>query len=74
MDNVSGILVKPKSEEELANAICFLLKNERMRKRMGKIGAKLMKKFSWKKTIDELERLYNSIAFSLKHKQGIEEN
>jgi glycosyltransferase involved in cell wall biosynthesis len=74
MDNVSGILVKPRSEEELANAICFLLKNEKIRKRMGKIGAKLMKKFSWKKTIDELERLYNSIAFSLKHKQGIKES
>jgi hypothetical protein len=28
---------------------------------MGKIGAKLMKKFSWKKTIDELERLYNYV-------------
>jgi glycosyltransferase involved in cell wall biosynthesis len=61
INNVSGILVKPRSENELADAICFLLENAEVRERMGKMGAKLMKRFSWERTIDELERLYDSV-------------
>jgi glycosyltransferase involved in cell wall biosynthesis len=56
----SGILVKPRSGKELAEAICFLFNNPKYRKKMGKIGLKLMREFSWEKTINALENLYLS--------------
>ena len=47
IQNVTGILVKKYSSNEIVDAICFLKENEKIRKKMGEEGRKLaVKKFN----------------------------
>ena len=60
----AGIAVTPEDPVELANAIIKLLKNEKLRKQMGKNGRKVMvNNYSWyhtaKKTIEVFEKILN---------------
>lgn len=56
----AGILIDPKSEEELASAIKRILLSERLSKKMSLRGLKQAKKFSWeeaaRKTLKVLEK------------------
>ena len=56
--NNAGILVEPKNPEELSRAIIKLLKNEELRKEMGKNGRKyVVENHSWKKIAERIEEI-----------------
>lgn len=58
----SGILIKPKNEIQLANAIISLLKNKEKREYLGNNAKKIIiAKFSWDRKIKEFERLLKKI-------------
>lgn len=61
-DGKEGILVKPGDEEQLAQAMLELLKNEDKRARMGKAGRrKALTQYDWKIVGEEIEDLYGSL-------------
>jgi glycosyltransferase involved in cell wall biosynthesis len=57
-----GILIKPKSSEQIKNAIEFLLKNPAKALRMGKKNRKIAKKFTWDNFLESLLKIYSLIA------------
>jgi glycosyltransferase involved in cell wall biosynthesis len=54
----NGILVKPGNEEELANAILYLLSHEDQAKIMGINGYNMVKKYSWDLIAKKIEEVY----------------
>lgn len=58
----TGLVVEPKNPNELANAILYLLKNEKLRKRFGRNARKrVLKFFTQQKMIAETISLYSSL-------------
>ncbi len=54
-----GLLVPPESPQLLASAIVTLLKNEKLRKKMGEMGRrKAQEKYSWPKIAKKIEEVY----------------
>ncbi len=65
-DGETGFLVKPKSPEELASKIEYLLDNEKLAASMGEKGrARIRKEFSMEKMINSFVGLYRTINDSL---------
>lgn len=61
-DGIDGILVPPKDTEKLSEAIEYMLNNETIKKKMGKNARKkIEQKYSWKKIVEKLEKVYKSI-------------
>ncbi|MBI3601179.1 MAG: glycosyltransferase family 4 protein [Nitrospinae bacterium] len=60
-DGENGILVKPASPDELAEAIIDLIKSEDKRKRMGDKGRLIAESYSDKAMVEKIERLYEEI-------------
>jgi glycosyltransferase involved in cell wall biosynthesis len=58
----AGIVVKPKDEKALANAIMQVLKNERVTQEMSRKSLKQVKKFEWKKIAGMTEKIYRSVV------------
>lgn len=59
IDGKTGYLVPPKDVKALAKAIIEILSNREQAKKFGKTGAEIAKeKFSLKKMMDELEKVY----------------
>ncbi len=58
--NFNGFLVEPKNEAKLSKAIEFILENEKKEKKMGENGFNYLKKFSSKKSINKLIKLFES--------------
>ncbi len=56
-----GVLVEPRNSERLAEAIVDLLKNPSKRKRLGKIGEKFSRKFTWENSIESYEKIYEKM-------------
>jgi len=54
----TGLLVKPRSPDEIYEAICRLLNNEKDLQGMGKNAQKNVSKLNWETTINSLEALY----------------
>lgn len=54
----SGILIGPRSPEEISAAICKLLNDEKSLVKMGKAARAKVSKFNWEKSLDMLETLY----------------
>ena len=55
----NGILVPPRNSTALADAILMMLKNEELRKQLGKCARRLMvENYSWKKIGEKIERVY----------------
>ncbi|MCW4033195.1 MAG: glycosyltransferase family 4 protein, partial [Candidatus Bathyarchaeota archaeon] len=54
----TGLLVKPRSPDEIYEAVCRLLKDEKDLQGMGKNAQKKVSKLNWEKTINLLEELY----------------
>ncbi len=61
-NNYNGLFVKPGNENELAEAIIYLLDNVDIRNKLGKNAAKLVKDYSWDSICEKTEKLYNSIS------------
>jgi glycosyltransferase involved in cell wall biosynthesis len=57
-----GILIKPKSSEQIKGAIEFLLRNPTKSIKIGEKNRRLAKKFTWDKFLDEIIKIYNSIT------------
>jgi len=57
-----GILIKPKSSEQIKNAIEFLLDNPAKAIKIGEKNRRLAKRFTWDKFLKRLIKVYNSIA------------
>lgn len=57
-----GILVNPESPEEIAQAICFFLRNEQRREQMGKNGAMAVRNcLNWQAESTKLQSVYLDI-------------
>lgn len=54
----SGLLVKPRSPEEISKAVCKLLDNKEIAGKMGKNARTIVLRFNWKKALNQLEALY----------------
>jgi len=62
VNNETGILVKPRDVDELADAIIRLAQNPELRNNMGKQGYEYVKKnYSWKCSLDKMENLYERL-------------
>jgi len=58
----TGILVPPRNVNKLAEAIIYLLQNEKIRKRLGNNGRKHVENnFIWDKTVKEVIRIYKKV-------------
>lgn len=61
-NEIASIHVPPKDSEALANAIIKLLDDEKLAKKMGENGAKLVEeKYSWEKIAEMTEKIYSEI-------------
>jgi glycosyltransferase involved in cell wall biosynthesis len=55
----TGLLIKPNDVNALTDALLFLLKNEPIRKEMGKRGRKRAQEmFSWEQVVESLQQRY----------------
>jgi len=57
----AALYFDPHSEQEIADSISKVLYNEELRQRLIKNGRERLKKFSWKKTVDETIDVYRSV-------------
>ena len=57
-DKKGGILVKNRDFKELAKKLEILIKNEKLRKKMGEIAQKEAKRYSWKKIAQKVLDFY----------------
>jgi glycosyltransferase involved in cell wall biosynthesis len=57
-----GILIKPKSSEEIVKAIKYFIENKEDALKCGKENRKLAKNFSWNKFFTTLIKIYDSIT------------
>jgi len=58
---VEGLLVPPKDEESLAQALISLLKDEKLRQEMGARGILKAEEYDWKNVARRVESLYEKI-------------
>ena len=65
IDGVTGILVPPASPEKLAEAICMVLSDEEIQKRLISNAEERVRLFTLDRTIKELESLYLKISQKL---------
>ena len=59
VNNKTGILVKPNDKEELTEAILKLIKDEKLKVKMGKEANRLCDKFSQEKFVKKIVKVYN---------------
>lgn len=58
----AGLLVDPKSVDELGKAISSLLSDSEKRKKLSELGQKQAKKYSWERTARETMAVYESLV------------
>ena len=61
-NNRNGILVKPKSSEEISKAVIKLLKNNGTRKKMGSRNRIEAKKYGWKNVAKKFEAVFEEVS------------
>lgn len=61
-DGYNGIVTKRRDENNLADAIIYLLENEKVRKEMGNNGKEKIRDYSWEKIAEETEKVYNEVT------------
>lgn len=57
----NGILVEPRNDVAMANAIARLLDDENLAKKMGERGNKLVKEYTWEKIAERTYKVYNEV-------------
>ena len=61
-EGVDGLLVDPKSPEDLAEKIITMLSDREKREEMGMAGySKTLARYTWDKVIDRVETLYRDL-------------
>lgn len=60
-DGINGILVKPKNDKALAEAIIRLLEDIDLRNKLGENGKKMVEWYSWDKAADSYSEIYEKI-------------
>jgi phosphatidylinositol alpha-mannosyltransferase len=60
-DGVEGLLVKPKDEEALADALSKLLLNKLLRERMGAMGRSRAEDYSWESIAQRVMDYYQRL-------------
>lgn len=58
-DNSTGILIKPKNENEISNAILKLLRNPKLIRKLSKNSYNLGKNYDWKNIAEKYEMIFN---------------
>ena len=61
-DGYNGLFTKRNDENNLADAIIYLLENEEVRENMGKNARKKVENYSWEKIAEETERVYEMVT------------
>jgi glycosyltransferase involved in cell wall biosynthesis len=61
VDGKTGIVVPRKDPKAISKAVLKLLKDKKLRVKMGKNGRDHAKKFTWQRSADELENIINNI-------------
>jgi len=56
-----GITVKRRDSEKLAKAIICLLKNESLRKKLGRNAEERAKEYTWEKTAERIVKIYENL-------------
>lgn len=57
-NRVNGLLVNPESSNDIKNAILKLVKNKKLRKKLGEQGKEWVKNFEWKKQIKKIYKIF----------------
>ncbi|HKZ45180.1 MAG TPA: glycosyltransferase family 4 protein, partial [archaeon] len=58
-DGKDGLLLdNPKSSDEIARKLNYLIENDAMRRKVGKNARKKAEKYTWKKTADEMLKVF----------------
>lgn len=74
-NGVNGILVRPGSLDELADAICGLLGDPNLRRRMGDNAKKtVLERFDWKVNVVRIAEVYQQILDNFNRRKQIEES
>jgi glycosyltransferase involved in cell wall biosynthesis len=61
-EGYNGLFTKRGDENNLADAIIYLLENEEVRNKMGKNARKKVEDYSWEKIAEETERVYEMVT------------
>jgi len=62
VDNVTGFRIMPNNHAELKKKLVLLLKNKKLRDRMGAAGRKrVLKNFLWKHNVEKTLKVYNEV-------------
>ena len=63
VDGVTGIVLKDRNPQTMADAFVKLLTDEDLRKRMGKAGReRVLKEYDWSKNVETLINVYHQVA------------
>ena len=65
-NDITGVLIKPNSHEELLDKISYLLKNNEKRSKIANAGLKAVEKYSWKRVGQLYLDVYESLIESEK--------
>jgi glycosyltransferase involved in cell wall biosynthesis len=57
----NGLLIEPKSSEAIKKAIIRLLKDKELRNKLRSKGLETCRKFEWKKIINNIDKIYQSL-------------
>jgi glycosyltransferase involved in cell wall biosynthesis len=61
-DGYNGIVTKRGDENNLADAIIYLLENEEVREKMGENAKKKVDDYSWERIAEETEKVYEEVS------------
>ena len=64
LHNKTGLVVKPKDEKQLCTALKKLLRNSRLRKKLGNKAKQRAKEFALEKFVKQMEEIYISLSKS----------
>ena len=60
-DGITGFLFEPDKVDDLANKMIILLKDEKLRKRMGDAGREKAKEFTWERVAEKTMQVYQEV-------------